>query len=70
MEHQEGQPAMIQYYDDNSKIKTITAIGTRNGVGKDCYSIVSTSDEFIINDAIYISKYERQWSLLYLGRRD
>lgn len=40
MEHQEGQPVMIQYYDDNSKIKTITAIGTRNGIKKDCYSIV------------------------------
>ena len=80
MEHQEGQPVMIQYYDDNSKVKTITAIGTRNGVGKDCYSIVSTSDEFIINGveeilpdvsqlvngAIYISKYEGQWSLVYI----
>jgi hypothetical protein len=70
MEHQEAQPVMIQYYDDNSIVKTITAIGTRNGVKKDCYSIISTSDEFIINDAIYISKYGRQWSLLYLERRD
>lgn len=80
MEHREGQPVMIQYYDSDSKVKTITAIGTRNGIGKECYSIVSTSDEFIINGveetlpdvsqlvngAIYVSKYEGQWSLVYI----
>ena len=65
MEHQEGQPVMIQYYDDNSKIKTITAIGTRNGVKKRLLQYSITSDEFIINDAIYISKYERRCDGLF-----
>lgn len=82
MKYQEGQLVMIQYYDDNSKVKTITTIGTRNGVKKDCYSIQMnlslmtlrryclTDVSQLVNDVIYINKYERQWSLLYLGRQD
>ena len=79
MNHLEGQPVMINYYGRNGEVETITAVGIKNGVGKDCYSIVSTSHEetvnyitedlpdvsVLVNGAIYISIYTGVWSKVY-----
>lgn len=82
MNHLVGQPVMISYYSETGteEIETITAIGVKDGIGKDCYSIVSTSKENIVNGiydelpdvselkngARYICKLEGIWSLVYI----
>lgn len=80
MEHKIGQPVMVSYYNADGDVEYIVAIGTCNGVGKDCYSILSTSKEEIINgvvdelpdvselvnDAIYICNYEGEWSRVHI----
>ena len=80
MEHKIGQPVMVSYYNTDGDVEYIVAIGTRNGVGKDCYSILSTSKEEVINgvvdelpdvselvnDAVYICNYEGEWSRVYI----
>lgn len=79
-EHKIGQPVMVRYYDKDGKIDTITAVGIKNGTGKDCYSILSISGEFVVNGvyedlpdvsqlvngAVYIAKYNGTWSLVYI----
>lgn len=37
-----GEPALIKYYTDPSKtvIEALLAVGTKNGVGKDCYELI------------------------------
>lgn len=76
MEHKEGQPVMIGYYNTDGDVEYIVALGTKLGVGRDCYSVISTSKEEVINgvvyslpdiselvnDAIYICKYDGVWS--------
>ena len=80
MEHKVGQPVMVSYYNTDGDVEYLVALGTKNGVGKDCYSIISTSKEEVINgvvetlpdvsevvnDAVYISKYEDEWSKVYI----
>jgi len=78
IQHIVGQPVMINYYATNGDLETITAIGVKDGVGRDCYSIVSTSKESIVNNvyeelpdvselvhgARYICKLEDKWSIV------
>lgn len=37
-----GEPTLIKYYTDSSKtsVEAILAIGTKNGIGKDCYKFI------------------------------
>ena len=80
IEHKMGQPVMVSYYNTNGDVEYIIAIGTKNGVGKDCYSIISTSTEEVINgvvdlipdvselvnDAVYICKIDEKWSKVFI----
>lgn len=80
MEHKVGQPVMVSYYNTNGEVEFIVAIGTKSGVGKDCYSIISTSKEEIVNgvvdslpdiselvnDAVYICNYLDKWSRIHI----
>ena len=81
MNHIAGQMVMINYYGKDGEVETITAVGTKYGVGRDCYSIVSTSPEEVVNyvteeylpdvaelvnGAIYISNYTGAWSRVFI----
>lgn len=72
---------MVRYYeDDGVTINTITAIGIKNGIGRGCYSILSTSGEFVVNGVHeelpdvsslvnggkYISMYNGSWCIVYI----
>ena len=41
--HYVGQPVMVKYYTDStkSKIDTVFALGIKDGIGEDCYKVVS-----------------------------
>ena len=39
--HKVGQPVIVRYYDENDSIDCIYAMGIKNGIGPDCYSVVS-----------------------------
>lgn len=43
--HYEGQPVMVRYYSNpnNRKVDTLLALGIKNGIGEDCYKIISLS---------------------------
>lgn len=43
LEHKVGQPVMVKYYTDSTKttIDTVVAIGIKDGIGKDCYKVIS-----------------------------
>jgi hypothetical protein len=51
LNHIIGQPVVVAYYSDydpitktGTKINAITAIGIKNGVGNDCYAIISNGE--------------------------
>ena len=54
--HSVGQPVMVRYTDENGETDTITAIGVKSGVGRDCYSIISFGQESIVGD-VFSSDY-------------
>ena len=78
--HQIGTPVMVRYRIDDNKIDTITAIGIKNGIGPDCYSITSEGGKIyvadvneilpdvssLIHNLQYIAKYNNEWSLIYI----
>ena len=88
IEHKQGQPLIVRYYRDVEKdgriekiIDTLVAIGTKDGKGRDCYSLLTTSGErevngiyetlpdvsLLVNGAIYISRVKGVLSLVYIG---
>ena len=81
--HAVGKPVMVRYTDENGKTDTITAIGIKSGVGRDCYSIVSYGQEgavgdvffdvlpdvsSLVHDIPYIGKIENTWCLFYIDQ--
>ena len=83
VEHLEGQPVMVRYYVDPEKtiVNSIFAIGIKNGWGRDCYNIVSLSQDNLIWGISYssvsienLTKNERyleytnsKWKLVYMN---
>ena len=80
--HIVGQPVMVRYYNPDNTVDAITVIGIKNGIGRDCYSIISTSGisvvqkvykeslpdvSELVNGAYYICKNElNEWVLAYI----
>lgn len=82
--HYFGQPVMIRYYEDpeKTKINCIFAIGIKDGIGKDCYKIISIKGIRYVRDVveqipdvsalthneIYLWKndVDNKWSYVYL----
>lgn len=78
LNHVTGQPVIVNYYKENKTVDTILAIGTKNGVGPDCYSIISTSGvtavnrvlpelpdvSELVNGETYISMFSGKWALI------
>ena len=54
-QHYVGQPIMVRYYVDAEKTQTDTlyAIGIKNGIGEDCYKVISLGGLNIITDVVY-----------------
>lgn len=79
--HSVGQPVMVRYTDENGKTDTITAIGVKSGVGKDCYSIISYGQEgavggvffdelpdvsSLVHDVPYLAPLNGVWCVFYI----
>ena len=81
--HKVGQPVMVKYFSDLSKttIDTVVAIGVKEGIGKDCYKIISLGGLIPINgvnietplDAselneqeLFLYKKDGYWQFVYL----
>ena len=79
--HAVGKPVMVRYTDENGNTDTITAIGVKSGIGKDCYSIISYGQEgavgnvffdvlpdvsSLVHDIPYIGKLENKWCVFYI----
>ena len=41
--HYEGQPVMVKYWSKPDKVDTLLALGIKDGIGEDCYKIISLS---------------------------
>lgn len=80
-EHVVGQPVMVRYTDENEETDTITAIGIKTGVGKDCYSIISYGQEgavgnifydtlpdvsSLVHDVPYLAILDGAWNVFYI----
>lgn len=50
--HLEGQPVIVIYNNEDGSVDAITAIGVKNGIGRDCYSIISTSGFYVVNEVL------------------
>lgn len=53
--HLVGQPVMVKYFSEpgiSDKIDTLFALGIKNGVGEDCYKIISLSGLELIRDVV------------------
>lgn len=80
--HAVGKPVMVRYTDENGETDTITAIGIKSGVGKDCYSIISYGQEGAVGDVFlddtlpdvsslvhnipYVAKLDGKWKIFYI----
>lgn len=53
-EHLIGQPVMVRYYTDDSHTETDTvlAIGIQNGVGEDCYKVISLGGLVLVRNVV------------------
>ena len=53
--HIVGNLVMIKYYTDEERtnIDTLFAVGVKEGIGRDCYSIISTAELYVVNDVLY-----------------
>jgi hypothetical protein len=56
IDHKQGQPLLVRYYKNVEKegriekiVDTLVVIGTKDGRGRDCYSILTTSGEREVN---------------------
>ena len=81
IEHVFGKPVMVNYYKPNREVDTIVAIGIKDGVGPDCYSIVSEGGKLyvggvyeelpdvssLIHNIPYVAKVNGQWKLVYIN---
>lgn len=49
--HKQGQPVLVRYYKDPEKqiVDTLVAIGIKDGIGRNCYSLLTTSGELEVN---------------------
>ena len=82
--HVVGNLVMIKYYTDKQKtnIDTLFAVGVKEGRGRDCYSIISTAELYVVNDILYedpvsveslvdnqrfLCKQDEVWKILKLG---
>ena len=53
--HLIGQPVMVKYFSEpgiSNKIDTLFALGIKNGVGEDCYKIISLSGLDLVRDVV------------------
>lgn len=53
--HLVGQPVMVRYYvdEDQTETDTLFAIGIKNGIGEDCYKVISIGGLNIITGILY-----------------
>lgn len=51
--HRVGQPQVVRYYDANGDIDSVFAIGIKEGIGEDCYKIVSLGGVQVVRDVVY-----------------
>lgn len=79
--HEKGQPVMVPYQKNNGKIDTIVAIGLKEGVGPDCYSIISEGGKLyvagvyeelpdvssLVHNVPYVAKVDGVWKLVYIS---
>lgn len=79
-----GEPVMLNYYKKNPDLKTdidtLVAIGIKDGVGEDCYRIISAGgtvpvrgvvDEIpdvsaLVHGELYVLHYNQTWFYVYL----
>lgn len=81
-QHFLGQPIMVKYYSDSSKTKidTILALGTKDGIGEDCYKVISLGGlelvrqvvdtippiSLLIHGELYLYRdQENKWNYVY-----
>lgn len=50
--HYVGQPVMVKYYAATDKIDTILALGIKDGIGEDCYKLISLGGLELIRDVV------------------
>ncbi len=53
IEHHPGQPVEVLYRTETNTIDSIVAIGVKDGYGRDCYSILASRGEVVVNDVLY-----------------
>lgn len=53
-EHKIGQPVMVRYYvdEEETEISTLLAIGINDGIGEDCFEIVSSGNINVIRGVV------------------
>lgn len=51
-EHLTGQPVMVRYYTESGEIDTIFAIGIKDGIGADCYKVISMGGVELVWDVV------------------
>lgn len=80
--HLVGNLVMIKYYTEDGNIDALFAVGVKEGIGRDCYSIISTAELYVVNDVLYedpvsveslvdyqrfLCKHDGEWKILKLG---
>lgn len=50
--HYVGQPVMVKYYTSSGKIDTIFAMGVKDGIGEDCYRVISLGGLELVRDVV------------------
>ena len=50
--HYEGQPVMVKYWSESGKVDTLLALGIKDGIGEDCYKIISLSGLDLVKDVV------------------
>lgn len=75
-----GQPVMVCYKKSDGSVDAITVVGIKNGIGRNCYSIISTSGISVVSKVfdslpdvsqlvhgeMYIGRYDGEWVKIYL----
>ena len=53
-QHYIGQPVQVRYYSDpeQTEIDTVIAIGIQNGIGKDCYKVLSLGGLVLVRNVV------------------
>ena len=53
-QHYIGQPVQVRYYSnpEQTEIDTVVAIGIQNGIGKDCYKVLSLGGLVLVRNVV------------------